>query len=307
MSPSSQTPSFRRSRVVVPTVALALLAWASAVAPADAGLQSPSVTTERLGGSVSVLYGSGGNLAVSSGEDGVLVVDSQFARMAAAIRGELDGLVGGEGTEPVFLVNTHFHSDHVGGNVELGRGSRIVAHRNVRRRMEAGDGPGGQRIEPSPPAALPIVTFEDELSLWFNGEEVRIRHLPAGHTDGDALVWFTGSNVVHLGDTFFNERFPYVDVPSGGSIRGLVDGLGELLAELPDDVAIIPGHGPAGGKAELAGYVEMLRESAARVRAALADGRTLADMQAVRLLDDYSDWGDGNGFLPVVVQSVMAE
>ena len=171
------------------------------------------IEATHVAGSVWMLVGSGGNIGVSSGSDGVLMVDDQFAPLADKIRDALREVgQSEEAAEPQFLLNTHFHGDHTGGNVEFGDASTIVAHTNVRTRLVAGG---------SPEVALPVVTFDDAVSIHFNGEEIRAFHIPHGHTDGDALIYFTGSNVLHMGDDFFAGRFPFVDIDSGGSVEGL--------------------------------------------------------------------------------------
>jgi glyoxylase-like metal-dependent hydrolase (beta-lactamase superfamily II) len=266
--------------------------------------QDAPVVIEKVSGPVSVAYGRGGNIGLSVGDDGVLVIDSQFADMAAPVLGELAKVTDGK---PVFLVNTHFHSDHVGGNAELGRGAQIVAHANVRRRMLGGPGVQGRKTDPAPPEALPDVTFDDTLSIWFNGEEVRLIHVPGAHTDGDVVVWFTGSNVVHFGDLLFTGRFPFIDVESGGRVRGVFEGIERVLEMVPADARMIPGHGRVCGAAEAREYVAMLREASERVADALAAGRSVADMREVGLLDDYGSLGDPDGFLTLVASSLAAE
>ena len=266
--------------------------------------QSVEVVIEKVGGVVSVLYGRGGNIGLSIGDDGLLLIDSQFANIAEPIQAALAKHTEGA---PVFLVNTHFHSDHVGGNALLGRGAQIVAHANVRRRMAAGLGVQGQRTEPAPAEALPDLTFEDTLAIHFNGEEIKLIHLPGAHTDGDVVLWFTGSNVVHFGDTLFLGRFPFIDVESGGGLAGSIAGLDRLLALLPEDARVIPGHGRVGGISELREYVEMLRETGTRVRQATAAGRSVREMVEMRLLEDYSSWGDTDGFIALLAACVAAE
>ena len=286
----------------VATIAMFVLALGSATVLGRQ--QGVEIVVDEVGGSVSVLYGRGGNIGLSVGDDGLLLIDTQFAELADPIRAELAKRVDGG---PVFLVNTHFHGDHVGGNVELGRGAQIVAHANVRRRMAGGLGSRGRTVQPSPAAALPDVTFEDGLSIHFNGEEVRLIHLPGAHTDGDVVVWFTGSNVVHFGDALFNGRFPFLDVGSGGRASGAIAGLERVLALVPDDVRVIPGHGQVCGVPEVRTYIEMLRETSSRVQQATAAGRSVKEMQEMRLLDDYADWGDTGSFLGMLAASLAAQ
>ncbi len=263
---------------------------------------------EPVSGSVSCLYGRGGNIGVSHGPDGLLIVDDQFDWLAPKIEERLAELAD-EG--PRFVLNTHFHGDHTGGNAHFGRTATIIAHENVRRRLAEGLGGRGREVPPAPAEALPVVTYPGDggLSLHFNGEEIRLFHIPSAHTDGDSAVWFTGSGVLHLGDTFFAGRFPFVDVASGGDVRGLIAGIERVLEEVPEDIRIIPGHGDVCGVAELRVYLEVLRECARRVSEALADGRTLEEMRSMQLLGDYAPtWGagfiDADGFLGALVGSL---
>jgi len=271
-----------RSRLVSASVFTALLALG--VAFGAPGSQGATVTAQAVAGKVSVLFGQGGNIGVSVGPDGLLMIDDQFERLVPEIEAALAKLAGSpEKGRPRFLVNTHHHGDHTGGNAHFGALATVVAHANVRKRL----------AEPATaPAALPVVTFEDGLSLHVNGEEVRVLHVAEGHTDGDSVVWFTGSNVVHLGDLYFQVGYPFVDVASGGNVLGLIEGLSGLLESLPDDVRIIPGHGAVTGKDELAEYVHMLETITERVRARLEKGEDAKAMVAAGVTRDFDErWG----------------
>ena len=218
-----------------------------------------------------MLVGSGGNIGVSSGPDGVVMVDDQFAPLADKIRDALREVGQSEdAAEPQFLINTHFHGDHTGGNVEFGEASTIVAHTNVRTRLAAGG---------SPDVALPVVTFDDAVSIHFNGEEIRAFHIPHGHTDGDALIYFTGSNVLHMGDDFFAGRFPFVDIDNGGNVEGLANGISEVLDNVPADIHIIPGHGPLSSVDDLRTYHRMITETIAMVRGKIDAGMSSEEVQ----------------------------
>jgi len=244
---------------------------------------------EAVGGSVHCVFGRGGNLGVSAGPDGLLLVDSQFAELAERHLEALRELSPGA---PVYLVNTHWHGDHVGGNAVLGAEAAIVAHANVRRRM-AGDPALGDRVATgTPPGALPAVTFEEGLSLHFNGEEVRVIHVPASHTDGDSVVWFTGSKVLHTGDLFFQQGYPFIDVEAGGDVRGMLASVRRVLDLVPADTRIVPGHGRVVGVEDLAEYGAMLEEVVERVEEARAAGRSAEEMAAAGLLEDLDErWG----------------
>jgi glyoxylase-like metal-dependent hydrolase (beta-lactamase superfamily II) len=260
--------------------------------------EPPAVRAERVAGAVSVLFGQGGNIGVSSGPDGLLIVDDQFERSVPALEAALAQLAP-ERPAPRFLVNTHHHGDHTGGNAHFGKAAVVMAHRNVRARLA-----DGKAAAP----ALPVVTWAEGIALHLNGEQIRILHVPEAHTDGDSVVWFTGSNVVHLGDLFFELGYPYVDVASGGNVLGLIEGLRALLAQLPADVRVVPGHGQVTGKAVLEEYVAMLATITERVRAHLAEGRDLQAMLAAGVSADFdARWGQF-AFVPPekFVQSVVA-
>lgn len=277
--------AFRRA--VTPVVATLVLV------AGPAGAQDFSdVTIEDvpLAGAVHVLIGAGGNIGVSSGADGILIVDDQMAPLAPKIRAALGAL--GDSL-PAFVLNTHFHHDHTGGNVVFGESSTIVAHRNVRERLSTRQEVLGTVYEPEPEVALPVITFGDSLSVWFNGEEIRAVHVPRAHTDGDVVVWFTGSNVVHMGDLFFNGRFPFIDLGSGGDVEGYLDGVSAVLAAVPPDARVIPGHGPPGSVADLEEFRVMLQETIRIVRDRIAAGMGLEDVRAAGLPEEWAEWGSG--------------
>jgi len=254
------------------------------------------IVTHAVAGPVSFLEGRGGNIGVSAGADGLLVVDSQFQDLAPKLKAALATLKPGA---PRFLVNTHFHGDHTGGNEALGQGAVIVAHENVRARLVD---------EQKTKGLLPVVTYTDGVTLHFNGEEVRLIHVAGAHTDGDTVVWFKGSNVVHLGDLYFEVGYPYVDVGSGGNVLGLIEGLERVMAELPEDVKVIPGHGKLTGKKELGEYVAMLNTVTERVRSGLAQKQGVEAMMAAGVTRDLdARWGHFD-FVPPrkFVESVVA-
>jgi glyoxylase-like metal-dependent hydrolase (beta-lactamase superfamily II) len=285
----------RGSRIALGSVLA--LAWALGLAFGK-GQEETTVETRAVAGKVSVLVGDGGNIGASVGPDGILIVDDQFERLAPKIEAALAKLASGKGA-PRFLVNTHHHGDHTDGNKHFGKSAVVVAHANVRKRLE------GER---APVQSLPIVTYADGLALHFNGEEIRLIHVPEGHTDGDTAVWFKGSNVIHLGDLYFQLGYPYIDTASGGNVLGMIEGLRGLLAELPADVRVIPGHGEVTGKPELEEYVKMLETITERVRAGLEQGKDAAAMMAAGVTKDFdARWGQFD-FVPPerFVQSVVA-
>jgi glyoxylase-like metal-dependent hydrolase (beta-lactamase superfamily II) len=253
------------------------------------------IRVEKVAGSVYMLTGLGGNIGLSVGPDGVVVVDDQFAPLVPRIREAIRGIT----PEPVrFVLNTHWHFDHSGGNAPFAAEATIIAHDNARRRLRDGDPKlvAGNPMQPAAPEALPVLSFDHRLSVHLNGEEVRALHYPHGHTDGDVVVFFTGSKVVHMGDTFITLGFPFVDVGSGGSLLGLIANLDAVLAELPDDVKVIPGHGTLSTRRDLQKFTDALRDCVARVRAARRGGQTLAQMQEGGVLAEYDAMG--RGFIP---------
>ncbi|HEX8499941.1 MAG TPA: MBL fold metallo-hydrolase [Pyrinomonadaceae bacterium] len=248
------------------------------------------IKTTKVAGSVYMLEGAGGNIGVSAGPDGVLIVDDQFAPLADKIRAALKPLSPGQLR---FVLNTHFHFDHTHANPVFGREALIVAHANVRRRLSIETRVLGETYKPLPKEGLPVVTYETAVSVHFNGEEVRAVHFPAGHTDGDSVIYFTGSNVIHMGDDFFAGRFPFLDVDNGGSVEGLARNVAEIISKAPAGVKIIPGHGPLSTLEDLRAYHSMLVETTDIVRARLRAGRTLEQAKAEGLPDRWKEWGTG--------------
>lgn len=256
--------------------------------------QTPvEIKTIKVAGNVYMLESPGsGNIGVSVGSDGILIVDDKFAPLADKIRAALKTL--GEG-KLRFILNTHWHGDHTGGNVAFGPEAPIIAHDNVRKRLST-----EQKSEffksttpPSPKEALPVITFDHSLAVHFNGEEIRAIHFPRGHTDGDSIVFFMSSNVVHLGDDFFAGRFPFVDLESGGSVEGLTKNIGELIPKIPDGAKLIPGHGPVSTIDDLKLYHRMLLETTDIVRKRMAAKKTLEQIKKEGLPAEWNSWGTG--------------
>ncbi|HEU4595674.1 MAG TPA: MBL fold metallo-hydrolase [Pyrinomonadaceae bacterium] len=241
-------------------------------------------------GNVHMLTGAGGNVGVSAGPDGILIIDDQYPPMAEKIRAALKGLNAGR---LKFVLNTHWHGDHTGGNAAFGPESTIIAHANVRRRMAVASRVLGETVPPSPKEALPVITYDSVVQIHFNGEEVRVLHFPAGHTDGDSIIFFTTSKVIHMGDHFFAARFPFVDLENGGTVEGLTRNVAEVIAKAPADVKIIPGHGPLSTIEDLKTYHGMLEETTGIIRQRMAQGKTLEQIKAEGLPDKWKSWGAG--------------
>jgi glyoxylase-like metal-dependent hydrolase (beta-lactamase superfamily II) len=241
-----------------------------------------------------MLVGQGGNIAVSTGPDGPVVVDDQFAplipKTEAAVRALQDGPIR-------FVITTHWHFDHTGGNEPLGKaGALIVAHENVRQRMSTKQFMAAMQREvpPAPPAALPVVTFAEGVTLHWNGERIEVEHVDPAHTDGDSLIWFRRADAVHTGDTFINGSYPFVDTSSGGTFEGLVASGRRVLAGCRADTKIIPGHGPLATPADLRAFLDMLGTVRRRVDAARAAGTALEAFLASKPLADLdARWGGG--------------
>lgn len=244
----------------------------------------------KVAGNVYMLEGSGGNIGVSVGADGILIIDDQFAPLADKIRAALKAL--NPGTLK-FILNTHWHGDHTGSNSVFGPEAPIIAHTNVRKRLETGSNTPGRVVQPAPKEALPVVTYDQSVSIHFNGEELRVMHYPHGHTDGDSIIFFTKSNVVHMGDDFFAGRFPFVDIDSGGSVEGLMKNVQDVISKVPADVKIIPGHGPISTLDDLKKYHRMLVETTAVVSKKMKAGKSLKEIQTEGFAEEWKEWGSG--------------
>ncbi|MGH9803349.1 MAG: MBL fold metallo-hydrolase [Blastocatellia bacterium] len=256
----------------------------------------------HVAGSVWMLEGSGGNIGVSVGPDGLLIVDDQFAPLADKIKAALKNI--GEG-KLKFVINTHWHGDHTGSNVVFGVDSTIIAHSNVRKRLGSeSTNRAGQKVPAASKAALPIITFDETLSVHFNGEEIKAIHYPNGHTDGDGVIFFTGSNVVHMGDDMMTGSFPFVDLSSGGSVEGIVRNIGNVLAKLPPDVKIIPGHGPLATVENVRQYQQVLVETVDIVSKQMKAGKSMDEIKAAGLPAKYESWGKGFISTPIWIETI---
>jgi cyclase len=276
------------------------------------------IKATKVSGNIYMLEGAGGNIAASIGEDGIVIVDDQFAPLADKIQASLKSL--GITDKPVrFVINTHYHGDHTGGNAPFANaGSTVIAQDNVRKRMAssgtAGNGPGGSihmETKPTEKEALPIITFEHDVTVHLNGEDIRALFFPAGHTDGDSIIFFPKSNVVHMGDDFVTYGFPFIDVDSGGSINGMIDGVEKVIAQVPPDVKIIPGHGPVSNLDDVRAYLTMLKGTRDAVEKALQQHKTLDQMKQAKLLDPWKkysgDFVNQDAFLETLYNSLTGQ
>ncbi len=272
---------------------LLLPALAFAQQPQDFSKVEIKVT--KVSGNVYMLEGAGGNIAASVGDDGILIVDTEYAPLADKIRAALKNI--GITDKPVrFVVNTHYHGDHTDGNAAFGAaGATIIAQENLRKRLENGStgGNGGAlkfQQPPQPKAGLPLITYEDRITVHFNGDDIRVFHFPAAHTDGDSVVFFSKNNVVHMGDEFIRYGFPFIDVNSGGTVQGMIAACEKAAADFPADVKVIPGHGAVANLDDVREYTRMMKDTSAAVQKALAAHESLDQMKQEKILAPWQKY-----------------
>jgi glyoxylase-like metal-dependent hydrolase (beta-lactamase superfamily II) len=287
----------KNSRLVLAAAVLCLAALPARAQGND--FSKVEIKPQKVAGSVTMLQGAGGNIGVSAGADGVLIVDDQYLPLADKIMSAIKQI--SPAGRIAFLVNTHHHGDHTGGNPVFGRSATILAQTNVRKRLLMPQDRNGKPGEPLPKEALPVVTFEDGVTIWFNGEEIEIVHVPHGHTDGDSIIFFKGSNVVHMGDQFFNGRFPFIDTSAGGDIAGYVKNVADMVARIPADAKIIPGHGPLATLEDLKKFHTMLAKTTDIVKQDIAKGMSLEDAKKAGLPEEWKayswDFMDTQGWI----------
>jgi cyclase len=271
---------------------IVLMIFLYSVSSAQDDFSKVEMKVTKVAGNVYMLEGAGGNIGASVGEDGIVIVDDQFAPLAGKIKAALKGIT----DKPVrFVINTHYHFDHTGGNAIFQREAPVISHHNVRKRMESGGtvgNLGSVKIEakPEPKEALPIITFNQDVSIHLNGEDIHVLHYPSGHTDGDSMVYFTKSNVVHMGDDFVTYGFPFIDLSGGGSVDGMIVAAEYVISKLPQDVKVIPGHGPVSNLDDVRKFVTMLKETKAVVESAIKAGKTLDQMKKEKILEPWKKW-----------------
>jgi cyclase len=268
-----------RSKILLATAITAIFSSSSAISQdrwADA-----KITSQPVSGSVHMLEGMGGNIGVSAGPEGILIIDDQYAPLAEKIA----TAIGDISKQPIkYIVNTHYHGDHTGSNAYFAevKGSTIFAHDNVRKRLAD--------KEEHTHAELPVVTYQQGMTFHFNGDTINVMHMPAGHTDSDSVVWFEEANVLHPGDLFFEGRFPYIDLDGGGTVTGYINNVTKLIGMLKDDTKIIPGHGKLATKADYQKALDMLVDTAAMVKGMKAKGISLDDAVKQGLGEKYTAW-----------------
>lgn len=266
-------------------LALALMsgvAWAGAPAARTGKSQLPPVKAQQVAPHIWWLHAAGGNMTALIGKNGTLLVDAEFKPFVPEIIAKLKAI---GGAAPQFVIDTHYHSDHTGGNGAMrAAGATVIAQTRVRDRMTWVQRPalGASVPAPVPAADLPDITYEQHMTLHYDGETVHVRHLPGGHTDGDSIVVFEKANVVATGDLFFNGMYPYIDVNAGGNVNGVIADIDRMLAWMNDKTVVIPGHGPVTDKAQLKRYRDMLVEARDKVRKLIVAGKTLQEIQALR-------------------------
>jgi cyclase len=274
-----------------------LLAWAAAclatASPAqDQDFSKVEIKVIKVSGNVYMLEGEGGNIGASVGEDGIVVVDDQYAPLAEKIQAALKGIT----DKPVrFIINTHYHGDHTGGNAYFQKQAPVIAQDNVRKRMEEGGAAGNlgslsMQRKPNPKEALPILTFDHDMTVHLNGEDIRALHFPSGHTDGDSIIFFPKSNVVHMGDDFVRYGFPFIDLAGGGSVEGMIAAIEEVVPKLPPDVKVIPGHGNVSNLDDVREYVKMLIDTRAVVEKGMQAGKSLDQLKQEKVLEPWKKW-----------------
>jgi cyclase len=252
------------------------------LAQANDPFANVEVSSQAVAGSVHMVIGSGGNIGVSAGEDGLLMIDDQYAPLAKRIVKTLSSL---SDSAPRYIINTHYHGDHTGSNAFFHEnyGATIFAHENVRIRLAS--------AEDVVPASLPVVSYADGIKIHFNDETIHVFHLPNAHTDGDSVVWFEQPDVLHTGDLFFKDMFPFIDLGAGGTVKGYIAAVETLLVKIDNDTKIIPGHGSAiANKADLQKFVNMIKETYSFVQSQKAAGVSEAELLKMGLDDKWSSW-----------------
>src|SRR5947207_114491 len=305
-----------RTWMILSLASAELVCWQTAAAQQQPDFSKVQIKATKVSGNIYMLEGQGGNIAASVGEDGIVIVDDQFAPLADKIQAALRELKITD--KPVrFVINTHYHGDHTGGNVPFNNaGSTLIAQDNVRKRLESGGtaGNGGSikmEVKPAEKAALPIITFEHDVTVHLNGEDIRALHFPSGHTDGDSIIFFPKNNVVHMGDDFVRYGFPFIDVASGGSVQGMIAAMVKAITMLPPDVKVIPGHGALSNLDDVRAFVKMLKETSAVVQKAIDRHQTVEQMKQAKILAPWQKFSgsfiNADAFIETLYNSLTGQ
>jgi cyclase len=285
--------SYRR-KIISYFVLFLLFVTVSSALSQDKDFDKVQIKTVKLSENVYMLLGSGGNIGVYAGDDGVFIVDDQFAPLTKKIKAAIGKI---SDKKIRFVINTHWHFDHVGGNENLGEmGSVIIAHENVRKRMSTDQFIEffQKKVPASPKVALPIITFTRDITFHPSEDDIHVFHASNAHTDGDAIVYFRNSNVIHTGDIYFAGLYPFIDTSANGSVNGVIDAAQYVLSIINDDTKVIPGHGPLSNKAELSAYVNMLISLKAKISKQISAGKTLEEIQRTKPTQEFDEkWGHG--------------
>lgn len=276
---------------------------------AQADLDKVKIKTTLLKNNIYMLEGEGGNIGVSVGKDGILMIDSQFAPLSTKIARSIETI----SNQPIrYLFNTHYHFDHTGGNENFAqKGALIIGHENMRKQMKVPHSFKviGAEIPVSPDIALPKITVNETIDFYFNGNHIHGFHLPFAHTDGDIALHFKDENIIHTGDLFFNGMYPFIDTEVGGSVDGMISGIDKILSLCNDQTILIPGHGKVGNKQQLIAFQEMLKIVNQRVKNAIERGTSLEELLKAKILADLDDtWGKGvlnaDQFITITYQGI---
>jgi glyoxylase-like metal-dependent hydrolase (beta-lactamase superfamily II) len=271
------------------TVAVAIGFVLASAATSAQDLSSTEIKISHVAGSVYMLEGAGGNIGASVGDDGIVIVDDQYAPLAEKIKAALKNVA----DKPVrFVINTHYHDDHTNGNFAFNKDALIIAHDNLRKRLENREATpeNAGKVTGATPEALPLITFDHDLTIHANGEEVRAMFIPNGHTDGDTVVYFSKSNVLAAGDEFVRYGFPYVDLAAGGTVNGMIAACENVIAQLPADVKIIPGHGQLSNLDDVRKFAAMLKDTRAAVERGVRKGKSLEQLKQEKVLEPWKEW-----------------
>ncbi len=297
---------FSTTIIHISLIFLSLLFSISVYAQTD--FSEVNIKTTNLSGNIYMLEGSGGNIGASIGTDGVLLIDTQYFELSEKIIAAISEAGGGTIR---YVINTHFHRDHVSGNKEIGKNAIIIGHKNLKDRMSHETTVMDRINPPEPEEAWPVIMFEDSLTMYFNGEDVKLIHYPNSHSDTDVVVYFKESNVVHMGDLLFSYKFPYIDVSNGGNVQGLINSISKIVNNIDNNTKIIAGHGAVYSRLELTYYLTMLSGTVEIVREKMDAGYSLDQIKSKGLPEKWNSWGEGfinnDSWIEIIFKSLGGE